>query len=102
MASELPAHRANLTNSSTEKAKAYIQAREIPQLFEALMTGLMFKQPEDHVDYIISCLQKLKTANRSATQPVKWNTFLTASEAGLAPLKDNTNQKEARIVSGNN
>ena len=101
MASELPAHRANLTNSSTEKAKAYIQGREIPQLFEALMTGLMFKQPEDHVDYIIGCLQKLKTNNKANSQPVKWNTFLTSSE-GLAPLKENNNQKEARIVSGNN
>jgi hypothetical protein len=105
MASELPAHRATLTNSSTEKAKAYIQGREIPQLFEALMTGLMFKQPDDHLDYIIGCLQKLKSSNASnktAAHPVKWNTFLTSAEAGLSPLKENTNQKEARIVSGNN
>ena len=104
MASELPAHRATLTNSSTEKAKAYIQGREIPQLFEALMTGLMFKQPDDHLDYIIGCLQKLKstsTNNKAAAHPVKWNTFLTPAE-GLAPVKENTNQKEARIVSGNN
>jgi hypothetical protein len=45
MASELPSHRANLINSSTDKARNYIQNKEIPQLFEALMTGLMFKQP---------------------------------------------------------
>ena len=108
MASELPAHRANLTNSSTEKAKAYIQGREIPQLFEALMTGLMFKQPDDHLDYIIGCLQKLKSTgnnnnnSKQANHPVvKWNTFLTTGD-GLSPLKENTNQKEARIVSGNN
>ena len=59
MASELPSHRAILTSSSTEKAKNYIQSREIPQLFEALMTGLMFKQPDNHIEYIISCLQKI-------------------------------------------
>lgn len=95
MASELPSHRANLTNSSTEKAKDYIQSREIPQLFEALMTGLMFRQPDDHLDYIITSLQKLR-ANPSAQRThIKWNSFLPSGEAS----KNMVN--EARIVSGN-
>lgn len=109
MASELPAHRATLTNSSTEKAKNYIQNREIPQLFEALMTGLMFKQPDDHIDYIIQCLQRLKgnTAPANSKNPVKWNTFITnGNDKDLPPLKENNNpnnlNKEARLVSGNN
>ena len=104
MASELPSHRAVLTSSSTEKARNYIQNREIPQLFEALMTGLMFKQPEDHLDYIITCLQKLKQQSTSR-YPVKWNTFITSPQNGenLPPLKENTNiGREARVVSGNN
>lgn len=94
MASELPSHRANLTNSSTEKAKDYIQSREIPQLFEALMTGLMFRQPEDHLDYIITNLQKLRATSSAQRSHIKWNTFLSSAETS----KSMTN--EARIVSG--
>jgi adenylate kinase len=114
MASELPSHRANLINSSTDRARSYIQNKEIPQLFEALMTGLMFKQPDDHIDYIIGCLQKVKasqSANNSENRgaSVKWNTFLTsggsvdAEQKSLPPLRENANlqlTKEARIVSG--
>ena len=81
MASELPSHRAILTSSSTEKAKNYIQSREIPQLFEALMTGLMFKQPDNHIEYIISCLQKIN--GKKDDNQVKWNAFITSP-------KDNT------------
>ncbi len=81
MASELPSHRAILTSSSTEKAKNYIQSREIPQLFEALMTGLMFKQPDNHIDYIISCLQKVKSIPGNETNQVKWNAFITQSNS---------------------
>ena len=44
MASELPSHRAILTSSSTEKAKNYIQSREIPQSFEALMATKKLEQ----------------------------------------------------------
>jgi hypothetical protein len=98
MASELPSHRVSLTSSSTEKAKNYIQNREIPQLFEALMTGLMFKQPDDHIDYIMNCLNKIKQPQNQKNQ-VKWNTFITAGE------KENANpmnlSREARLVSGN-
>lgn len=97
MASELPSHRVSLTSSSTEKAKNYIQNREIPQLFEALMTGLMFKQPEDHIEYIINCLHKIKSPNKSQ---IKWNTFITSGNE-----KENTNpmnlSREARLISGN-
>ncbi len=76
MASELPSHRAILTSSSTEKAKNYIQSREIPQLFEALMTGLMFKQPDNHIEYIINCLTKVNTSANKDNK-VKWNAFIT-------------------------
>lgn len=94
MASELPSHRANLTNSSTEKAKDYIQSREIPQLFEALMTGLMFRQPEDHLDYIITNLQRLRANSSIQRSHIKWNTFLSSTEASKSMAN------EARIVSG--
>lgn len=94
-----------LTNSSTEKAKVYIQNREIPQLFEALMTGLMFKQPDDHIDYIIGCLQRLKSSAQKSQ--VKWNTFLanngssSAPNNDLPPLRDNSNvANQAKVING--
>jgi hypothetical protein len=114
MSSELPTHRSNLVNSSTEKARNYIQSKEIPQLFEALMTGLMFKQPDDHLEYIINSLQRLKNQQQQNQNQnsVKWNTFITtnndndtSSSSSLPPLRDNANlnlNKEARVLSGNN
>lgn len=100
-----------LINSSTEKAKVYIQTREIPQLFEALMTGLMFKQPDDHIDYIINCLHKVKAnAAKGNGTAIKWNTFLSATGGGsssqnpaeLPPLKDNSNiANQAKVINGN-
>ena len=97
----------SLINSSTEKAKVYIQNREIPQLFEALMTGLMFKQPDDHIDYIIGCLQRLKTGAQkgtASTNQVKWNTFLTTHGSNgneLPPLRDNSNlANQAKVING--
>ena len=108
MASELPSHRATLVSSSTDKARNYIQNKEIPQLFEALMTGLMFKQPDDHIEYIIGCLQKVKShgGQRNNEKIVKWNTFLTAAskDKDLPPLRENGKlsiAQEARILSGN-
>ncbi len=96
MASELPAHRVKLISESTDLAKAYLREKQIPQLFEALMTGLMFRQPDDHLDYLIRCLQKIK--HRKATHvnkelsiadfnkdgtfkgDLKWDTFVANKE----------------------
>ncbi len=99
MASELPAHRANLATSSTEKARTYIQNKEIPQLFEALMTALMFKQPDDHIDYIIKCLERLKgDENETSSNPdLKWNTFLTSAEESVS-LKALNGLKSSKII----
>lgn len=65
------------------KSKKYIKSHEIPELFEALMAGLMIKQPDDHISYMIECLQQLKSNSRksetdSSLGQVNWDTFLTA------------------------
>ncbi|CAG2215723.1 AK [Mytilus edulis] len=44
---------------STEDAKTYLSKREIPRLFESLMTGLMYHRPTDHIAYLIDCLAKV-------------------------------------------
>ncbi|CAF0882370.1 unnamed protein product [Adineta steineri] len=77
------------TNTNTELAKDYISKRKIPQLFEALITGLMVHKPEDHVEFIVNSLQKYKDGN----QQIKWDIFV-ARKGGmnnnLAPLKNST------------
>lgn len=101
MASELPSQRFKLTSSSTEKAKNYIQNKEIPQLFEALMTALMFKQPDDHIDYLINCLQKLKQDDDESVtvSSLKWNTFLTSvTESNDLNASRSINLKTAKII----
>ncbi|CAF4550994.1 unnamed protein product [Rotaria sp. Silwood1] len=78
------------TNANTELAKDYIAKRKIPQLFEALITGLMVHKPEDHIDFIIESLTRYKDGN----QQLKWDTFI-GRKGGmnntLVPLKTSTN-----------
>ncbi|CAF0725304.1 unnamed protein product [Rotaria sordida] len=78
------------TNANTELAKDYIAKRKIPQLFEALITGLMVHKPEDHIDFIIESLTRHKDGN----QQLKWDTFI-GRKGGmnntLVPLKTSTN-----------
>lgn len=58
---------------TTEDAKAYLAKREIPQLFESLMTGLMYYRPDDHIDYLQDCLKKIR---ENGVDHVKWNLFI--------------------------
>lgn len=81
------------------------------------MTGLMFKQPDDHIEYIISCLQRVKASAQkggaTGANQVKWNTFLaggggatangSATNGGndLPPLRDNSNlANQAKVING--
>jgi hypothetical protein len=67
------------------KAKSYIQKRQILELFQALMTGLMFKQPEDHIDFIIKNMKMIK--DKKITD-VNWSTFLNdETEKGIKKHK---------------
>lgn len=84
-------------NLVAEKAKNYIQKKEIPQLFEALMSALMYHQPEDHVKYIMDCLQNVQSQKYKA---IKWNTFIE-NDTKLGLLKNESNearQMSARVV----
>ncbi|XP_038046574.1 adenylate kinase isoenzyme 5-like isoform X2 [Patiria miniata] len=68
--------------TSKDDTKTYLSKREIPQLFESLMTGLMYHKPGNHVDYMLECLGKIKD-NKS--EAVRWNTFVDGAK-GQAPL----------------
>ncbi|KAM8931023.1 adenylate kinase isoenzyme 5 isoform 2-T2 [Pelodytes ibericus] len=64
--------------------KEYLTRREIPQLFEGLLNGLMYYRPDDPVDYLENCLQKVKELGGS--DKVKWDTFVGPDKRNLPPL----------------
>ncbi|XP_006888658.1 PREDICTED: adenylate kinase isoenzyme 5 [Elephantulus edwardii] len=69
---------------NTNDAKEYLTRREIPQLFESLLNGLMCSKPEDPVEYLESCLQKVKELG--GCDKVKWDTFVSQEKKTLPPL----------------
>ncbi|XP_068394136.1 adenylate kinase isoenzyme 5 isoform X3 [Eschrichtius robustus] len=69
---------------NTNEAKEYLARREIPQLFESLLNGLMCSKPEDPVEYLESCLQKVKELG--GCDKVKWDSFVSQEKKTLPPL----------------
>jgi len=67
---------------TTQDAKAYLADREIPQLFESLMTGLMFYRPEDHIAYLQECLKKIRA---DGVDKVRWNLFIESKRKTPLP-----------------
>ncbi|XP_030063648.1 adenylate kinase isoenzyme 5 [Microcaecilia unicolor] len=65
-------------------AKEYLARREIPQLFEGLLNGLIYYRPDDPVDYLENCLQKVKELGGS--EKVRWDTFVGQEKRTLPPL----------------
>lgn len=64
--------------------KEYLTKREIPQLFEGLLNGLMYYRPDDPVDYLENCLQKVRELGGS--EKVKWDTFVGPDKRNLPSL----------------
>ncbi|XP_043860356.1 adenylate kinase isoenzyme 5 isoform X2 [Dromiciops gliroides] len=69
---------------NSNEAKDYLARREIPQLFESLLNGLMCYKPDDPVEYLESCLQKVKELG--GPEKVKWDTFVGQEKRTLPPL----------------
>ncbi|XP_052034888.1 adenylate kinase isoenzyme 5 isoform X1 [Apodemus sylvaticus] len=69
---------------NTNDAKEYLARRDIPQLFESLLNGLMCSKPEDPVEYLETCLQKVKELG--GCDKVKWDTFVSQEKKTLPPL----------------
>ncbi|XP_058033123.1 adenylate kinase isoenzyme 5 isoform X1 [Ahaetulla prasina] len=72
-------------------AKDYLARREIPQLFESLLNGLMCCKPDDPVEYLESCLQKVKELG--GAEKVKWDTFVSPEKRSLPPLNGNQSRR---------
>ncbi|XP_026170405.1 adenylate kinase isoenzyme 5 [Mastacembelus armatus] len=69
---------------NTNDAKEYLARREIPQLFESLLTGLMYYRPDDPIDYLEVCLKKVRELG--GTDKVRWDTFVGQEKKSLPPL----------------
>ncbi|XP_008846873.1 adenylate kinase isoenzyme 5 isoform X1 [Nannospalax galili] len=69
---------------NTNDAKEYLARRDIPQLFESLLNGLMCSKPEDPIEFLESCLQKVKELG--GCDKVKWDTFVSQEKKTLPPL----------------
>ncbi len=80
-----------MSSQSVEKAKQYLENREIPQLFEALITSLMYDQPDDHIEYLQDCLQKIKS-NEKNVKSIRWDSFIDHAR----PRRVQTPQLSAR------
>ncbi|XP_048207581.1 adenylate kinase isoenzyme 5 [Perognathus longimembris pacificus] len=76
---------------NTNDAKEYLARREIPQLFESLLNGLMCCKPEDPVEYLESCLQKVK--EMGGCDKVKWDTFVSQEKKTLPPLNGSQSRR---------
>lgn len=69
---------------NTNDAKEYLARREIPQLFESLLTGLMYYRPDDPIDYLEGCLKKARELG--GPEKVRWDTFVGQEKKSLPPL----------------
>eukprot|EP00063_Salmo_salar_P068261 XP_014043096.1 PREDICTED: adenylate kinase isoenzyme 5 [Salmo salar] len=69
---------------NTNDAKEYLTRREIPQLFESLLTGLMYYKPEDPIDYLEVCLKKVRELG--GPDRVRWDTFVGQEKKSLPPI----------------
>uniref|UniRef100_A0A5K3FTZ1 Nucleoside-diphosphate kinase n=2 Tax=Mesocestoides corti TaxID=53468 RepID=A0A5K3FTZ1_MESCO len=66
-----------------KETNEYLASHEIPQLFECLITGLMFHRPADPVQYIQECLEQIK---RIGFRSVRWDLFVEDKRCVLPPL----------------
>ncbi|CAF1446892.1 unnamed protein product [Adineta ricciae] len=73
------------TTATPTLAKDYLSKRKIPELFEALMTGLMVNKPDDHIGFLMDSLSRCKGSKQS----LKWDTFVShnsGSHNALPPI----------------
>ncbi|XP_038649686.1 adenylate kinase isoenzyme 5 isoform X2 [Scyliorhinus canicula] len=69
---------------NTAEAKDYLSNRQIPQLFESMLTGLMYYRPDNPVEYLENCLKKVKELG--GPERVRWDTFVAQEKKMLPPL----------------
>ncbi|MFH4979594.1 hypothetical protein AB6A40_006303 [Gnathostoma spinigerum] len=74
------------------EARLYLQKHSIPQLFESLITGLIYTKPDDPIRFLESALAKVR---RQPEIELNWDTFIEAKK------KNDTNQTDVRNPDSN-
>ncbi|PAV55598.1 hypothetical protein WR25_09935 isoform A [Diploscapter pachys] len=59
------------------EARVYLQEHSIPQLFEGLMTGLLYNRPEDPLRFLEDAIGHIR---KHPNEAVAWDTFLNNKE----------------------
>ncbi|KAM8934267.1 adenylate kinase isoenzyme 1 [Pelodytes ibericus] len=80
---------------NTTEAKEYLTDRHIPRLFESLLTGLMYYRPEDPINYLELCLERVR--DLGGPEKVQWDTFLSRN---LPPINGGQGKKTAHRAEG--
>ncbi|KAL4219564.1 Adenylate kinase isoenzyme 5 [Mactra antiquata] len=80
---------------TTEDAKTYLSKRDIPRLFESLMTGLMYHRPQDHIKYLIDCLQKVHDKGQ---ENITWSSFvdIRRTKTPLPPISNGNSRPASK------
>lgn len=53
-------------------------------VLQSLLTGLMYYRPDDPIEYMESCLKKVRELG--GTEKVRWDTFVGQEKKSLPPL----------------
>ncbi|XP_069742031.1 adenylate kinase isoenzyme 5-like isoform X2 [Narcine bancroftii] len=81
----------HLVEMNSGDAKDYLSKREIPRLFESMLTGLMYQRPEDPIEYLEGCLQRVRELG--GPEKVKWDTFIPQDRRSLPPINGGQGKK---------
>eukprot|EP00794_Sanderia_malayensis_P015701 gene15701-17285_t len=65
------------TNDITpEDAKTYLARKDLFQIFESLLTALLYRRPEDPIQYIENCMHAAKSSRN-----LDWDSFIDISSS---------------------
>lgn len=63
--------------------------------FQSLMTGLMYHRPQDHIKYLIDCLQKVHDKGQDN---ITWSSFvdIRRTKTPLPPISNGTSRPASK------
>lgn len=61
-----------------------VQLSDLSLVSQSLLTGLMYYRPDDPIDYLETCLKKVRELG--GTDNVRWDTFVGQEKKSLPPL----------------
>ncbi|KAM6954531.1 adenylate kinase 5, like [Aplochiton taeniatus] len=67
-----------------KEAQEYLAKHQVPQLFESLLTGLMYHCPEDPIGFLERCLQRTRLLG--GPEGITWDTFICPETKPLPPI----------------